>query len=118
MLQQPEAKQTKEAEVDKNVSVTNGKPFVITEDIREIDIGFDLSANFSITGNLSQATINDASSNTTVASYIGACQCSGVSFNCIDTPSNLVPNTELNVCIYSTSSDVLIEALESMVRPT
>jgi hypothetical protein len=28
MPQQPEAKQTKEAEVDKNVSVINGQPFV------------------------------------------------------------------------------------------
>lgn len=98
-----------------NSTVTGGEDYVLAEDIREIDIGFDLSADFSTTGELGAATINDAKSNTTVASYVDACQCSVDSFDCINSPSALVPNTELIVCIYSTSSEVLIKTLESMI---
>ena len=101
-----------------NETETKGKGnWTIVEDIHKINIGFDLSANFLRKGNLGPATINQAKSNTTVASYVDACQCSAESFDCLSKKA-LVPNEELHVCIYSNSSEVLIEKLMSMVRPT
>jgi len=87
---------------------------VISEDKRVVAIDFDLSVDFEINNiTLGAATIESGSGTTDVTSYVEACKCGGIdSFNC--TTDDLVPNSELFVCIKSKSTDVKIDSLESM----
>ena len=71
---------------------------VVVEDARALTIDFDLSVDFQFEADLEAE----------------ACQCDGVqSFTCSSSP--LLPNQELFVCIWSVSSDMEIDFLDSMV---
>jgi len=92
----------------------NGR-MVITEDLRNITVDFDMGVNFSIDGNvnLTGADINNEQQNTSLSEYVTAFKCNG-----LGTPKNtdpLAPNTELNVCIESASSSVQIDKIVNMV---
>ena len=93
----------------------NTDPLVIVEDIRNVTIDFDLFANFTIDGNitLAAATINANNATTDVDSYVDAFRCDGTEMNKVDI--DLKPNDELFVCIQSTSADIEIAKLDSMV---
>ena len=86
----------------------------ITEDVRKIDVVFDLNADFNFTNRLGGGTTNAVNESTSADDYVTAFKCNGGDFNIDTTP--LVPNGELLVCIESVSGDFEIEALESMVR--
>ena len=86
----------------------------IVEDVRKIDVVFDLNADFNFTNRLGGGTTNAVNESTSADDYVTAFKCNGGDFNNITTP--LVPNGELLVCIESSSGDFEIEALESMVR--
>ena len=86
----------------------------ITEDVRKIDVVFDLDATFNFTNSLGGGTTKAANASTSVDDYATAFKCNGGNFNIDTTP--LVPNGELLVCIESASGDFEFEALESMVR--
>lgn len=86
----------------------------VVEDIRQVDIDFDLSADFTVENELGAGTIEAAAGETNVSSYVKACKCkSADNFTC--TLDALVPNTQLYVCIKSVSSDVKVKQLKSMV---
>jgi len=87
----------------------------IEVDSRQIGVKFDLTADYAIVNvALNAATINTGNSTASLASFLRACHCNGVAFNC--TQAALKPNDELTVCIYSISPDVLVGEIESMVR--
>ena len=97
------------------VANNNTPLFVIIENIREIVVDFNLLASFQVLDTaLGPATINTGNGTTNVDSYVQACQCSGTNYTCNN--DALVPNTELVVCIYSTSTDVGIDYINRMVR--
>jgi len=86
---------------------------VISEDIREIDINFDLDVDFTITNNtLGAATIEQGNGTTNVGSYLSAVKCSADAFDSDSSP--LVPNADLFVCITSVSTDVGIDSIDKM----
>ena len=88
---------------------------VITEDKRQLTIDFDLSVDFSTDNKaLGEETISNITQSTDVTSYVTACSCGGADdFSC--NTNALVPNNELFVCIKSTSSDLEVDFLDSMV---
>ena len=99
--------------------ISDNGEMTIVEDQREIVVKFDLAYNYTISNTaLSAAIIKDEKKEVNVNSYIKACKCNSESDTC--DPNNLAtplkPNDELCVCIYSTSADVGIDRLESMVR--
>ena len=95
--------------------ITDTSDMTIIEDKRQIKINFNLDYNFEINNIvLDAATIKESNETADVDSYINACKCNADGTAC--EPGPLVANTELNVCIYSSSDDVLIDYLESMVR--
>ena len=87
--------------------------YLITEDIRAIDIDFDLDVNFNFTNGLGGAITNAATKSTSVDWCITNFKCDGAEFNTSTSP--LVPNEKLFVCIKSVSDEVEIDNLESMV---
>ena len=85
----------------------------ITEDVRAIDIKFDLDVNFNFTNGLGGATTNESNESASVDGYVTAFKCDGPEFNTSTSP--LVPNEKLFVCIKSVSDEVVMDNLESMV---
>ena len=71
--------------------------YLITEDIREIDIDFDLDVNFNFTNGLGGATTNAATKSTSVDGCITNFKCDGAEFNTSTSP--LVRNKKLFLCI-------------------
>ena len=72
---------------------------VIIEDIREIEIDFDLKADFNFTNGLGAATAKAVNGSTSADSYVNAYKCNGLTFS--NDTSALVPNQKLFVCIES-----------------
>ena len=85
---------------------------VIVEDKRVVTIKFDLSANFTLDVDLQEGALTSASGATGVDDYVTAYKCNE---NFIADASPLVPNGELFVCIDSSSTDVEIREVETMV---
>jgi len=112
--------ETNKIELCQVVQLTENNPnaenvedyFVITEDIRNITITFDLSANFTAIVELDAGTINSANETTSVEGYIKAFHCDEDEKELIDV--KLVPNDQFNVCITSKDDDVEIANVDSM----
>jgi hypothetical protein len=78
----------------------------ITEEYLAITISFENSASFNVTDiSMEKATILENTETTSLANYITAANCG---------TSTLPPNTPLCIQISSSSSDVLIESLDTM----
>jgi len=91
----------------------DGKTMIVTEDKRNVTISFDLGADFSTNNiTLDGAIISSNNTATSYDGYITAYKCSGLGMPS-DT-NNLPPNTELNVCIKSSSNDVEIESVDTV----
>ena len=86
---------------------------VIVEDKRVITINFDLSASFDLGVDLEEAALTSANTTTDVQDYVTAYKCDD-SF--AEDNSLLVANDELFVCIESSSDDVEIGDIQTMVR--
>jgi hypothetical protein len=87
---------------------------VIKEDARDIDIAFDYQIDFSSNeGSLKQASLSSGSSTTTVDNYVQACTCDNVSSFTCNTDA-LGPNSLLNICVKSISSDMEIDYLNDL----
>ena len=86
---------------------------VIVEDKQVVTIKFDLSANFTLDVDLQEGALTSASGATGVDDYVTAYKCNE---NFVADASPLVPNGELFVCINSSSTDVEIREIETMVR--
>ena len=86
---------------------------VIFQDKRNMTITFDLSASFEVVADLKEAALTSANTTTDVQDYIAAYKCDE-SF--VEDNSPLVANNELYVCIASSSADVEIDKIETMVR--
>ena len=88
---------------------------VIKEYARDISIAFDYQIDFtSNEGSLQEASLSSGSSTTTVDNYVSACTCGDdvSSFTCNTDP--LGPNSLLNICVQSISSDMEIDFLNSL----
>ena len=87
---------------------------VIKEDVRDIDISFDYQIDFtSNDNNMQAASLSSGSSTTTVDNYVQACTCDGASsFTC--NTNTLGPNSLLNICIKSLSTDMEIDFLNDL----
>ena len=85
------------------------------EDIREIEINFDLKAysNFNFTIGVGAATVKAVNGSISTDSSVNAYKCNGLTFS--NGTSALVPNEKLFVCIESASPDVEINKVDSMV---
>ena len=112
--------------------IISSNGWVISEDIRVLDIDFDLTADFGNAGSGGgggitafgtveggdggggggSASFSTEQINTTLTSFVEACKCDEGTYTC--NTDALVPSTELFVCIKSTSSDVEINYLDSM----
>lgn len=87
---------------------------VIKEYARDISIAFDYQIDFtSNEGSLREASLSSESSTTTVENYVQACTCDdATSFTC--NTDTLGPNSLLNICVQSISSDMEIDFLNSL----
>lgn len=88
---------------------------VIKEDQRDIEIAFDFNVDFTTTAdaNLQAATLGTATSTASVDSYVTACTCDNESsFTC--TTGSLAPDSLLNICVSSTSTDMQIDKLNKI----
>jgi len=108
---------TKELNVCQRVKLvlkTGDSNMTIVEDVRKIEVDFDLDYNYTISDNtLAAATIKENETNTNVNNYIQAHKCNPDD-NYASDDRALAPNTRLHLCIRSISSDVLIDTLDSM----
>ena len=86
---------------------------VIVFDERVMTLAVGMSANFTLSNDLEATSAGAGSGETNVNSYVQACKCDGVQFNCNSDP--LLPNTDLAVCVWSVDSEVEIDFLDSMV---
>ena len=93
-------------------SATLGE-MVIQEDKRIITIEFDLTADFDFGIDLEEAALTSANGTADVGDYISAFKCDE---NFEQDGSPLVANDELYLCIESSSFDVEISEIETMVR--
>ena len=86
---------------------------VIQEDERIVTIKFDLTADFDVNIDLDEAALTSANGTTDVGDYISAFKCDE---NFEQDGSPLVANDELYICIESSSTDIEISEIETMVR--
>ena len=88
---------------------------VIKEDAREISIQFDFMVDFNVdTVGLGSVMKSSGIGSTTVDSFVEACKCSSIdSFEC--NSDMLSPNQELYLCVRSTSPDIEIDSLHSLI---
>jgi hypothetical protein len=87
---------------------------IIKEDIRDIDIAFDYQIDFSSNeSSLQKASLSSGSSTTTVDNYVQACTCDNESSFTCHTDA-LGPNSLLNICVKSISSDMEIDYLNDL----
>lgn len=86
---------------------------IITEDIRDLNIDFDMTVAFSVGADLAPATVNAVNDTTDLASYVEAYQCGGMGTS--NMTADLAPNSVLHLCIKSKSTDIEIESLDTMV---
>jgi hypothetical protein len=98
----------------KLVLKTDDFNMTIMEDVRDIEVDFDLDFNYTTDTTLKEATIEGNETKTNVNNYIEAYKCNPDA-NYAPDNSPLAPNTRLHLCIRSLSSDVLIDNLESMI---
>jgi len=95
---------------------TSGAEWVIMEDRREIEIRFDLTADFIVNVTLEDETIESANETVSFDDQVKAYKCLGENTDTFvedDTP--LPPNTELAVCIESENDSVNLAELTNMV---
>ena len=88
---------------------------IITEDKRDIDIAFDFDVDFTTQEpvNMQAASLSSGSSTTSVDNYVEACTCDdATSFTC--NTDTLGPNSLLNICISSTSSDMNVNYIDNL----
>ena len=87
---------------------------VIKEDVRDISIAFDYQIDFtSNESSLREASLSSGSSTTTVENYVEACTCDDeTSFTC--NTDTLSPNSLLNICVRSVSTDMEIDFLNDL----
>jgi len=95
---------------------TSGLAMVIQEDMRNVTIDFTLFANFTIDVNFTGADIQAVNDTTDLSGYITAFHCDGEdAMNELQAGTKLRPNDVLNVCIVSSSTDVEIARVTTMV---
>ncbi len=92
---------------------STGNIMVVSRDVRNTTVGFNLTSDFRMDVNLSAPIINSSRTDTVLSSYIKARHCDGASMGVA--LADLGPNDVLRVCIYSTSPDIEINALNNMV---
>eukprot|EP00584_Thalassiosira_punctigera_P000202 CAMPEP_0172538436 /NCGR_PEP_ID=MMETSP1067-20121228/9819_1 /TAXON_ID=265564 ORGANISM="Thalassiosira punctigera, Strain Tpunct2005C2" /NCGR_SAMPLE_ID=MMETSP1067 /ASSEMBLY_ACC=CAM_ASM_000444 /LENGTH=807 /DNA_ID=CAMNT_0013323935 /DNA_START=54 /DNA_END=2477 /DNA_ORIENTATION=+ len=86
---------------------------VIIEDVHQVSVAVDLSANFNATLALKPLDIFNETGNVDVSSYVNAYKCiSSNDFGGDD--STLGPNDQAHFCIVSTSADIKVDQLVSM----
>ena len=87
---------------------------VIKEDARDISILFEFAVDFADIVGLGSVQKTSGIGSTTVDSYVAACKCSDIStFECDD--NMLMPSQELYLCVRSTSPDINIDSLHSLM---
>ena len=88
---------------------------VIKEDARELAIQFDFQVDFTAeTIALGSVMKSSGIGSTTVDSYVEACKCTDIStFECNE--DMLSPNQELYLCVRSTSPDIEVDSLHSLM---
>ena len=84
---------------------------VVQQDVQQINLGIDGSADFSIGSNLTGREVSLANVNTTVSILAYKCTPDFVENN-----QTLKPGTELHMCIESGDPDIWVEKIASMVR--
>ena len=89
---------------------------VIYELKSNVTVDFDLSADFTLNDvDLDGATILAANDTTALSDYISAYKCDDINTKSEGDNLKLVPNDELKNCIESSSPDVQIASIDSMV---
>jgi len=104
-----------EIELCVRVQLLSATGDIITEDKRDIDIAFDFDVDFTTQEpvNMQAASLSSGFSTSTVDNYVQACTCdSATSFTC--NTDTLGPNSLLNICISSTSSDMNVNYIDNL----
>ena len=88
---------------------------VIKEDAREISIQFDFQVDFTADAVVLGSVMKSSGvGSTTVDSYVEACKCTSIdTFEC--NSDMLSPNQELYLCVRSTSPDIEVDSLHSLI---
>lgn len=87
---------------------------VVSEDRHVVSVDFDLSVDFEFDNAVQGAEAETDGATTDVNDYVKACKCNGaVPFVCNNDP--LPPNEELHICIASSSSDIVVGSVTSMI---
>merc|ERR1712032_5725 len=95
---------------------TDGTEWVIVEDRREIEIRFDLTADFIVNVTLADETIESANETVSFDDQVKAFKCQGESTGpFVRDDTALPPNTELAVCVISENDGVNLVDLTDMV---
>lgn len=85
---------------------------VIAEDSRQLNVKFDLSADFNFTTGLAAGVILNETAATDVSNYLRAYKCTSPA-NFAEDDSALNPNQELFICVIFKGPEVNVESLES-----
>ena len=94
--------------------VESGKNYLITQLLTNVSIILNLTSGFSTAVVLDEGTVGAANETVELQDFVTAFHCDGaVDKRLVD--AKLKPNEVLNVCVVSTSADVEIESLETMV---
>ena len=104
-----------EIELCVRVQLLSATGDIITEDKRDIDIAFDFDVDFTTQEpvNMQAASLSSGSITTYVDNYVQACTCDdATSFTC--NTDTLGPNSLLNICISSTSSDMNVNYIDNL----
>merc|ERR1711933_262850 len=95
---------------------TDGTDWVIMEDRREIEIRFDLTADFIVNVTLADETIESADETVSFDDQVKAFKCQGESTGpFVKDDAALPPNAQLVVCVESKNSNVNLIGLTDMV---
>ena len=88
---------------------------VIAEDLRDLTLGVNMLANYSVGVNLTEQIVSDANATADLGSYAVAYRCTS-SGDPVPEGTTLGPNEALYVCIRSTSPDeVEVKTVNTMV---
>merc|ERR1712127_329145 len=97
--------QTNQIEMCQVVELTQeheGSALTFAQDIRNITVGFDFTAEFNITVDLDAAVIEAVNETENFADYISAYYCNGEDDMLkLEEESKLQPNEEMDICIAS-----------------
>ena len=80
----------------------------------DVAVAFNLTSNFTVDANLDKAVVKKVNDTANLDSFISAFHCDK-EMNALEVGAKIKPNDDLDICVQSSSSDVEIDEILSMV---